>query len=90
MWSWLKSLDRSNRLLLIFGTLFALVFLADHLSPKSAVSTASYDQPSNYAPSIADDRYVREAERDGYKGKDAQNVALAAQELCRGTGGRDC
>ena len=53
----------------------------------------SGDRPNrNYSADRygTDNRYINAAEQAGYKGKEAEEVARAAKQLCDATEGNDC
>ena len=83
MWKWWCNRLPKERSLYVFIFVICLAMLG---------AIVSKDQPrtASNAGSSADPRYVHEAERNGYKGQEAQDVAAAAKQLCQGTGGADC
>ena len=83
MWGAWHELTPRARAAWVIGGLIILLAL---------VNGSNSDQPNSVASSapVADPRYVKAVEREGYKGSEAENIAVAAERLCRNTGGTDC
>jgi hypothetical protein len=92
MWSWFKSLDKANRTLVLVLASVGLLFVAAALTPEPASRSLATEFAAERPASsgYVDPRYREAAERRGYKGKEAEDIAVAAERLCRGTGGADC
>jgi hypothetical protein len=83
MWTWWNNLSPRDRSWIAIGAALLLALFMGRFHDDGTTS-------STYAEETADSRYVKEAERAGYKGAEAERIAIEAKRLCEATNGKDC